>query len=171
MPSQLPTAAEMILTTFPEIHIRPFQPGDEQAFRRLNEEWIIKHFGMEEGDRSTLGDPWGKIIKPGGHIFIAIASGERIGCCALRAMDPGVFEVAKMAVSERYQGRGIGRKVLEHVVAQARALGARRLYLETNNKLANAIHLYESIGFRHLPTERIKPSPYARSNVQMEMLL
>jgi len=37
--------------------------------------------------------------------------------------------------------------------------------------LANAIHLYESVGFRHLPPDRVTPSPYARSNVQMEMLL
>ena len=86
-------------------------------------------------------------------------------------MEPGIFEVAKMAVSDRYQGRGTGRKVLEYTVAQARALGARRLYLETNSKLANAIHLYESVGFRHLPPDRVTPSPYARSNVQMEMLL
>ena len=172
MPS--PSAFEETETkpmTFSEIRIRPFQPGDEEAFLRLNEEWITKHFGMEEKDRVTLGDPVGKILKPGGHIFIAVANGEPIGCCALLAMEGGVFEVAKMAVSERYQGRGTGRKVLEYTVAQARALGAHRLYLETNSKLANAIHLYESVGFRHLPPDRVTPSPYARSNVQMEMLL
>ncbi len=171
MPSQLPTSEETVPTALPEIRIRPFQPGDEPEFRRLNEEWIAKHFGIEEKDRITLGDPWGKIIKPGGHIYVAVSSGEAIACCALVAMEPGVFEVAKMAVTERCQGRGIGRKVLEHTVAQAKALGARRLYLETNSKLANAIHLYEAVGFCHLPPERVKPSPYARSNVQMEMFL
>jgi len=128
MPSQS-ISAETKPMTFSEIRIRPFQPGDEAAFRRLNEEWITKHFGLEEKDRITLGDPVGKILKPGGHIFIAVANGEPIGCCALLAMEPGIFEVAKMAVSDRYQGRGTGRKVLEYTVAQARALGARRLYL------------------------------------------
>jgi putative acetyltransferase len=48
----------------------------------------------------------------------------------------------------------------------ARALGATKLTLATNSKLPNAIHLYESLGFRHLPPE---PSPYARANVFMEM--
>jgi GNAT superfamily N-acetyltransferase len=171
MSCQLPAAAEMVLGREPEVRIRPFQPGDEPAFRRLNEEWISKHFGLEETDRITLGDPWGKVINPGGHIFLAVAGSEAIGCCALIAMEPGVFELAKMAVTERCQGRGIGRKVLEYTVAQARALGARKLLLETNSKLENAIHLYEAIGFRHVPAERRTPSPYARSNVQMEMEL
>ena len=45
----------------------------------------------------------------------------------------------------------------------------RRLYLETNRKLALAIRLYESVGFRHLPPERVVPSPYARANVYMEL--
>jgi ribosomal protein S18 acetylase RimI-like enzyme len=82
-----------------------------------------------------------------------------------------VFEVAKMAVSERYRGRGIGRKLLEYTIAQAKVLGAHTLELASNTKLANAVHLYESLGFRHLPLERVEPSPYARANVFMELHL
>lgn len=165
------TSDKSILMASSNIRIRPFQPGDEKAFRQLNEEWIAKHFSIEEADKLALGDPVGKILKPGGHIFIAVADGEPVGCCALAAMEPGVFELAKMAVTERCQGHGIGRKVLEYTVAQAKALGARRLCLDTNSKLVNAIHLYESVGFRHLPPERMKASSYARSDVQMEMFL
>jgi len=153
------------------IAIRPFQPGDESAFRALNEEWISKYFGMEHKDRVTLADPVGQILQPGGHIYIALDTDEPIGCCALISMEPCVFELAKMAVAESYRGRGIGRRLLEHVVRQAEALGIRRLYLETNSRLANAIHLYESVGFRLLPPERVTPSPYARSDVSMEMWL
>ena len=47
-------------------------------------------------------------------------------------------------------------------------MGATRLYLETNWKLETAIKLYESLGFEHLPPERIVPSPYARADVYME---
>ena len=151
--------------------IRPFQAGDDSAFRALNEEWISKSFGMEDKDRVTLGDPVGQILQPGGRIYIALHGEEPIGCCALIPMEPSVFELAKMAVAEGYRGQGIGRKLLEHVVDHAKALGTRRLYLETNSKLANAIHLYESVGFRHLPSERVKPSPYARADVSMEMWL
>ncbi len=155
----------------PTVRIRRFQPGDEVAFRNLNEEWIGKYFGIEKEDRIVLDDPVGEIIEPGGHIFIAVADDEPIGCCALKFMERGVFEVAKMAVRERLRGYGIGRQVLEYTVEQARRLGAKRLYLETNSTLQNAIHLYESVGFRHLSPERIHGSLYVRANVFMEMPL
>jgi hypothetical protein len=45
------------------------------------------------------------------------------------------------------------------------------LFLGSNAKLENAVHLYESIGFRHVPPERIPPMPYTRANVFMEMAL
>jgi GNAT superfamily N-acetyltransferase len=136
----------------------------------LNEAWIEKHFGMEEHDHEMLGNPEDYIIRPGGQIVMAFlekgAVGQPMGCCALIPVSPGVYEVAKMAVSEELRGRGIGRKVLAHTIAVAKALGATKLTLATNSKLPNAIHLYESFGFRHLPPE---PSPYARANVFMEM--
>ena len=151
--------------------IREFRPGDEAAFRTLNEEWIVRYFVLEPKDRHSLDDPHRTILQPGGRIFLADRKGEPVGCCALLAMGPGEFEVAKMAVTESCQGRGIGRRLLETAIAAARAAGARRLVLETNSKLRPAIRLYESLGFRHLPPERTAPSPYSRSNVQMELSL
>jgi putative acetyltransferase len=153
------------------LRLRPFRPGDEAAFRILNEQWIAKYFRIEDKDRETLGDPVGKILNHGGCIFLADLEDETVGTCALVAMQPGEYEVAKMAVDEEHRGAGIGRALLEYTVAQARGLGAHRLYLETNSTLASAIHLYEAIGFRHIPADRVTPSPYHRANVFMEMIL
>ncbi len=154
----------------PAIDIRPYRAEDRTAFRELNEDWIEKNFGLEDKDRTTLGDPETYILQPGGHIFMAFSEDKAIGCCALLLMRPGVYEVAKMTVAEEYRGYGIGRKLLVHTILSGWALGAESLYLETNDRLADAIHLYESLGFRHLPPERIVPSPYARANVYMELL-
>jgi putative acetyltransferase len=151
------------------IRIRPFEPGDAAAFRHLNEAWIRRFFRIEEEDAAVLSDPEGQILRRGGHILVAVSGTATIGCCCLRPMEPGVFELAKMAVSEAHQGRGVGRLLLERTVALARKLGARRLHLGSNATLRNAIHLYESVGFSHVPPERLKPSPYARANVFMEM--
>ena len=159
---------ESVSLPMTSIQLRPYQPEDATAFRELNEAWITKYFGLEEHDREMLGDPDGYVIQQGGHIFLAFVEERAIGCCALIAMKPGVFEVAKMAVDERYRGRGVGRKVLAYTIEEARALGATLLYLETNHKLANAIHLYESQGFQHLPP---KQSPYVRADVFMELRL
>jgi putative acetyltransferase len=166
---QIPWSREAIVTS--EIAFRLFQPGDAAAFRELNEAWIARYFRVEEQDRIQLGDPEDNILRSGGQIVMAVAGEERIGCCALVFVKQGVFEVAKMAVSEHYRGHGIGRKLLEYTIAQAKVLGAHTLELASNTKLANAVHLYESLGFRHLPPERVEPSPYARANVFMELHL
>jgi putative acetyltransferase len=154
-----------------EVTIRHFQPGDEAHFQKLNEEWITRYFVVESKDRASFSDPRKTIIEGGGRILFALKNGEIAGCCALLDMGAGQFEVAKMAVSASHQGAGIGRRLLEEIIAAARGLGASRLYLETNHVLGPAIGLYEAVGFRHLPAERIVPSPYARADVYMELFL
>jgi len=86
-------------------------------------------------------------------------------------MGPNEFEVSKMAITASAQGLGAGRFQLQGVVDAARAMGAKRLYLETNHVLGPAIHLYEALGFTHVPAERLTPSPYARADVFLEMWL
>src|SRR5260370_35357116 len=134
-----------------ELTIREFSAGEEAAFRKLNEEWIIRHFALEPKDEISLADPQATILDRGGRICLAVRNGQPVGCCALLAMAPGEFEVAKMAVTESSQRAGIGRQLLERVLADARASGTRRLYLEPNRKLVPAIRLSESLGFRALP--------------------
>jgi len=158
-----------ILTS--RVLLRSFLPADALPFRELNEAWITQLFTLEDPDRLVLGDPLGQIIAPGGHIVMALLDGQPAGCCALLPMDPGEYELAKMCVAEHARGHGLGRQILLYTIDHARSLGAKRLYLETSQKLANAIHLYESVGFRHLPPERIEPSPYARADVYMERSL
>ena len=165
------TAFALEAYSMPEIKFRLFQYGDAGAFRVLNEAWISRHFSLEAHDLIQLREPEHNILRAGGQIVMAVAGAEKIGCCALIFVSPGVFEVAKMAVLERYRGQGIGRRLLEYTIAQARLLGAHTLELASNSKLANAVHLYETFGFKHLPPERIEPSPYSRANVFMELRL
>jgi putative acetyltransferase len=153
------------------IEIREFRPGDESVFRALNEEWITRYFELEAADMEKLGDPQGEIIEHDGRILLAFDRERAVGCCALVAMGPREYEVAKMAVTEEYKGRGIGHQVLEATIAKARELGAKRLYLETNHTLTPAIRLYRAHGFRDVPPERAVMSPYARADVFLEMEL
>jgi GNAT superfamily N-acetyltransferase len=130
-----------------------------------------QYFAIEPKDIEVLGDPVEHILRAGGHIVMAIAGERAVGCCALLAMPEGSFEIGKMAVAEELRGQGVGRKLLARVVEFAREIGARRLYLETSTRLPNAIHLYEAQGFTYLPPERVRRSPYARSDLYMEMFL
>jgi putative acetyltransferase len=151
--------------------IRPFQPGDETAFRTLNEQWINHYFKVEAKDRATLNDPRKTILEPGGRILLAVVDGRPVGCCALLLMDEGQFELSKLAVAPGHQGKGIGRRLLIAAIETARGLHAHRLYLETNHALTPAIRLYESVGFRHLAPSQVTASHYDRADVYMELLL
>jgi GNAT superfamily N-acetyltransferase len=153
-----------------DVHIRLFQPGDEDAFRSLNEEWITRYFRLEEKDRKVLGQPQA-ILDSGGKIIMAVSGNEAVGCCALVPTGNASFEVSKMAVTSSQQSRGIGRRLLTAIIQEGRRLGARRFYIETNSKLHPAIRLYESLGFRHMPPDQITPSPYERADVYMELFL
>jgi len=155
-----------------EIEIRPLEIGEDgTAFRTLNEEWISRYFVLEKKDRETLGDPENMIVRKGGKVFLAYAQGDAVGCVALIPMGDGVYELSKMAVSPQMRGQGIGRRILEHAIAQARELGARSLFLGSNSVLKSAVHLYESIGFRHVPPEDLPEMHYARADVFMRLAL
>jgi putative acetyltransferase len=66
---------------------------------------------------------------------------QAVGCVALIPMGNGVYEVSKMAVSPHLHGLGIGRKLLQHAVTQAKSTGAKSLFLASNAGLENAVHL------------------------------
>ena len=158
--------------TPPAIEIRSLALDDDAtAFRTLNEEWITRYFTLEAKDHETLRDPVNSILMKGGHIFMAYAGAEAVGCVALVPMKDGVYELSKMAVSPHLRGRGLGRRLLHHAIAQARSIGARSLFLGSNTQLKDAVHLYESVGFRHVDPETLPPMPYSRADVLMEMSL
>jgi putative acetyltransferase len=162
------------MTATPTLLLRdfdPHNPADQPAFQRLNEEWIKLHFTLEPKDIAALLNPEQAYLAPGGRIFLALEDDQPLGCCALIRMAPTEYEVSKMAVTQTAQGKGLGRRLLAHTIAEARKSGATRLFLETNHVLLPAIHLYESLGFKPVPPERLTPSPYARADVHMELFL
>jgi GNAT superfamily N-acetyltransferase len=162
--------SEQQSVSLPKIEIRPLQASeDATAFRTLNEEWITRYFTLEPKDREILGDPKGKILKHGGHILMAWLGHQAIGCVALIPMGDGVYELSKMAVSPEMRGVGVGRRLLLDAIALAKRIGARSLFLGSNSKLQSAVHLYESVGFRHVPAASIPDMPYVRANVFMEL--
>ena len=112
----------------PAIEIRSLAPVDDAtAFRTLNEEWITQYFTLEPKDRETLNDPVNSILLKGGHIFVAYAAAEAVGCVALIPMRDGVYELSKLAVSPHLRGRGLGRRLHQHALEQAKRLGAKSL--------------------------------------------
>ena len=151
-----------------EVQIVDFLPEHSLPFKQLNEEWITTWFKMEEEDHHALDHPQEHILDQGGHIFMALYRGQPVGTCAIIRMEDGNFELAKMAVSPSAKGKGIGWLLGQACIGKARALGAQRVYLESNTKLKPAISLYHKLGFHKVAGP---PSPYERCNIQMELRL
>lgn len=153
----------------PTPYVRAFRPGDEQAFRSLNEAWITRLFRLEEKDRITLGDPQRHVLAPGGRILMAQVDDVAVGCCALLKLEGTTVELGKMAVDLAYQGRGIGRLLMTAAIEEAQRMGATSIYLETNSTLAPAIALYRAFGFRVVPADQARPTTFSRVDVPMQL--
>ena len=147
------------------VEVHDWRPEWRAHFERLNLDWLQRYFSVEDIDRRVLGDPQQWILAPGGHIFFATAGAEVVGTGALLREAEGVYELTKMAVDPAWQGRGIGRRLVEAAIARFKALGGTRLFLESNRSLAPAIHLYAALGF--VDRGRRPDSHYARSHIYM----
>ena len=151
-----------------KIQIVDYQAKYQQAFRVINEEWISKYFQMEKEDYKALDHPKEYILDKGGYIAIALYENEPVGVCALIKMeDPEYeYELGKMGVSPKAQGKGIAYLLGQAIIQKTKSLGANKLYLESNTKLAPAIKLYQKLGFKKITG---RDSPYERCNIQMEL--
>jgi ribosomal protein S18 acetylase RimI-like enzyme len=150
------------------IEIVNFEPAYKEDFRKLNESWIRKFFHIEEADTEILSRPE-NIIADGGTIFFARLGEKIVGTCALVKVDKSTYEIAKMAVSEDFQGMGIGRILLEACLERARATKATCVTLETNTKLAAAIQLYKKAGFKPVPHRDAHESKFSRVDLVMKL--
>jgi N-acetylglutamate synthase-like GNAT family acetyltransferase len=149
-----------------KLEIRLWKEEYSADFARLNREWITHFFRLEPSDNKILANPKGEIIDKGGEIFLAVEDDTVVGCCALvHHPDTGRYELAKMAVSPKAQGKGIGTKLGHALIDYARAKGVKSLYLEANTKLVASVKLYYSLGFKKVEMD----SPvYERCDLYME---
>ena len=154
----------------PALRIRPYDSGninDKRCFAALNIEWLQRYFSVEEVDWQMFEDPVARIITPGGEIVMAEVGGVIVGTGALIKRSDDIFELAKMAVSAVYQGKGIGARIVEVLVASAKARGLAKLYLVSSTRLPHAVPMYRKLGFvdTDLPLHQV----YKRSDISLEL--
>ena len=151
-----------------KVTIVDYSPTYQEVFKVLNQAWIEQYFKMEKEDHRALDNPQEYILDKGGHIFVALLDEEPVGVCALIKMENSVYEyeLAKMAVSPKAQGKGIGYLLGEAIKEKAKVLGSKNLYLESNTILKPAIRLYQKLGFEKVAGQA---TPYERCNIQMAM--
>jgi len=84
--------------------------------------------------------------------FLVVYRGDvAVGCGAVRLIDADTGELKRMYVAPAERGRGLGRLLVAELEAEARALGVRRLVLETGTRQEAALALYRAAGFIPIP--------------------
>ena len=84
-------------------------------------------------------------------LVVTGAAGEVVGTAAVRLLEPGVGELKRMWLRPAWQGRGLGRRLMDACLDEARRLGCRALRLDTQAKLEAAVRLYRAYGFSEVP--------------------
>ena len=148
-----------------EVEIIEFSEELSEPIKTLNYEWLEKYFRLEEGDIASLLNPQKYIIDKGGHIYYAKLNGEIVGTASLLKKSETVYELGKMAVSDKAQGQGIGTILLEHCLNISQQKQIRTIILYSNTKLQSAIHLYRKYSFKEIELES---GLYERANIKME---
>lgn len=151
------------------VNIIDFNENHAYDFAQLNFEWLENYFYIEEYDKKVLSNPKKYILDEGGHILVALIEEKVVGTVALIKRENGIFELSKMAVTEKYQGLRIGQKLIYACIDYAGRIGANRLFLDSNTKLIPAITLYRKVGFKEIPVPT--DTPYERCNIRMELYL
>jgi putative acetyltransferase len=112
---------------------------------------VLETYALEpepEGADADLFDLDGAYLKAGGAFWVVEDDrGEVVATCGLKPMANGSVELRKMYLMPHVRGQGLGKKLLRTAIAKARALGFKRMELETASQLREAIALYESFGF------------------------
>jgi putative acetyltransferase len=131
--------------------IRPATNADAPAVRELIFT-ILREFNLPpdpDGTDADLKDIEAAYFKRGGRFDVMIDLHQQIiGSVGLFRTDDQAVELRKMYVAASARGRGLGRRLLDHAVAEARRLGCRRITLETASQLTTAIAMYKRYGFR-----------------------
>ncbi|MCE9619166.1 MAG: GNAT family N-acetyltransferase [Planctomycetes bacterium] len=86
-----------------------------------------------------------------GAFLIVYKDGTPVGCGGLRLIDAETGEFKRMYIAPQVRGTGLGRRLIAALEAEARALGVRRLVLETGVRQAAALALYRGCGFNPIP--------------------
>ena len=144
-----------ILIVFKMIEILPAETDEqiEQARKlfREYEAWFGMNLCFQNFDEEVAALP-GKYAAPKGRLFLAYSGETLVGCIALRKLEDGVCEMKRLFVKEDFRGQKIGIALIEKLLEEAQIIGYKKIQLDTfPPKMAKAVSLYESYGFREIP--------------------
>ena len=122
---------------------------------------------FQDFDRELEGLP-GKYRPPTGQLLLARVGENVAGCVAVCMLSREICEMKRLYVRPSHRGKGVGRRLAESAVANAREIGYQRMRLDTVPSMTAALSLYRSLGFEETDPYRHNPVPGA---VFLELVL
>lgn len=99
----------------------------------------------------------GEYASPRGRLLLAWDGDAVAGCVAMRPLTDETCEMKRLYVRPGFRTGGVSRKLAERVIAEARSVGYRQMYLDTLPTMSGAQQLYERLGFKDVPAYRHNP--------------
>lgn len=131
-----------------------------ELFREY-ETWIQTDLCFQSFEQELAGLP-GKYAPPEGRLLLAFQGEQLAGCVALRKIGEGVCEMKRLFVRPDFHGKGLGRRLIDQVVKEAREIGYQRMRLDTlPPRMNKAIGLYRRLGFKEIEPYYDNPVPGA----------
>ena len=133
--------------------------------------WFVEEvFGYQslEEELTMLAHKYGQ---PAGRTFLAVGAERVVAGGAYRKLSDTVCELKRLYVTDEARGQGLGRKLSDALMAAAKADGYATMRLDTGDRLAEAISMYESMGFHHIAPYQEYPSRLAPHLVFLEKAL
>ena len=104
----------------------------------------------------------GHYAPPAGRLLLGDYEGQLAACVALRALEETICEMKRLYLRPAFRGKGLGRVLAEHLIAEARHIGYHRMRLDTVEPvMKDAVAMYRRLGFREIPPYRENPNPGA----------
>jgi putative acetyltransferase len=143
--------------------IQPVNAAEWDQVRELFREYWTS-FGFSpcfQGFETEVAGLPGAYAPPGGALVLALIDGHAAGCAALRRFDAQRCEAKRLYVRPQFRGQGVGRALLDWVIAEARTMGYREIAGDTIPQMAVALAMYDRAGFERTGPYAEAPTPGA----------
>src|ERR1700691_6067918 len=100
----------------------------------------------------------GDYAPPEGRLLLATCEGQLAGCVALHKLEPGICEMKRLYLRPQFRGQGLGRALVNQIIAEGRQIGYQRMRLDTVEPvMKDAVAIYRKIGFQQVAPYRTNP--------------